>query len=94
MKAKRSVSDAAQARTFTRELRRWCEHTGTHMDAKDGGSCEGCYDCDECMEAGFRRRVSGYIHRGRLRRMLVCSVCEQGYFKRGAFDAHECHDAY
>ena len=27
-------------------------------------------------------------------RMLVCSVCGQGYFMREAFDLHGCSDAY
>ena len=33
-------------------------------------------------------------HRLRLRRMLVCGRCEQGYFTRGEFNAHECFSAY
>ena len=35
-----------------------------------------------------------HVHRLRLRRMLVCRVCQQGYFTRRAFLDHECHDAY
>lgn len=73
------------------ELRRWCTHSETHMDVEDGGSCEACYDCDECsaMRHSWQRE-----HRARIRRMLVCSVCEMGFFNRPAFEAHECHSAY
>lgn len=64
------------------ELRRWCQEGGFHFDVDDV-SCPGA----NCYAHGNR-------HRGRVRRMLVCSVCEQGYFSRKEFDAHECHSAY
>lgn len=32
--------------------------------------------------------------RHRVRRMLICSKCEQCYEKRKSFDCHECFDAY
>lgn len=34
------------------------------------------------------------VHYLRLRRMLICSVCEMGFFKQAGFDEHECWDAY
>ncbi len=34
------------------------------------------------------------VHRLRLRRMLVCSVCEMGFFTKQGFETHECWDAY
>jgi hypothetical protein len=33
-------------------------------------------------------------HRLRVRRMLVCSECEQGYFKRADFVEHVCNSEY
>lgn len=33
-------------------------------------------------------------HRLRLRRMLICDRCEQGYFTKQEFASHECFSAY
>lgn len=73
------VPEAPSERKAVSELRRWCPESGLHQDA------------DDAMCASDH---NAWAHRLRLRRMLVCSVCEQGYFNRAAFDAHECHDAY
>lgn len=54
-----------------------------------------CPDCEVHMDADDR--VCGMSHcdrRPRKRRMLVCSVCQQGYFNRTDFGAHECYSAY
>lgn len=66
-------------------LRRWCPYAKTHQDVDDV-ECGHTY-CVEDGNAG---------HNLRKRRMLVCSVvdCEQGYFNREEFDAHECYSAY
>lgn len=89
-----SELDVTITRKARSELRRWCEHSGTHMDSSATGSCEACYDCDKCADTRHNRTTWEQTHTARLRRMLVCDVCEQGYFNRAAFDAHECHDAY
>lgn len=60
------------------ELMRYCEEQGLLYDEAES-SCPMCYESP---------------HRGRVRRVLVCSVCEQGYFNMSNFEAHECHDAY
>lgn len=33
-------------------------------------------------------------HLLRLRRMYVCDICEQAYFKKELFEDHECFDFY
>lgn len=60
------------------KLMRYCEEAGCIYDV-DESSCPGCF---------------GSFHQGKVRRVFQCSVCEQGYFKRADFEAHECHDAY
>jgi hypothetical protein len=35
-----------------------------------------------------------HSHRLRIRRMLLCPICEQAYFTRKGYDAHECFSAY
>ena len=62
------------------ELRRWCPIGETHQDADDVWC--GWSNC-------FDHKAS---HRLRLRRMLVCSGCGQGYFTKQDFDIHECRD--
>lgn len=71
-------------RTAIPQLRRWCPYAKTHQDA-DYEACE----WDYC-----RDNQPGPHHKLRLRRMLVCSTCQQGYFTQGKFDAHECGSAY
>lgn len=63
-------------------LRRWCPIAGTHQEA-DWLECgwSQCYD-------------DGRDHRLRLRRMLICSECQQGYFNKKEFADHECYSAY
>jgi hypothetical protein len=73
---------SAVAREARSKLRRWCPVSLLHQDADDPWC--GMYDC----------REGRTNHRLRLRRMLVCSVCEQGYFKHSEFEAHECWSAY
>ena len=60
-------------------LRRWCPIAETHQDADDVW-CGWDHDSER--------------HRLRKRRMLVCSVCQQGYFNQQEFDEHECWSAY
>lgn len=69
-------------RASVQSLRRWCPITKTHQDADDP-VC-GSSDCLEGKPS----------HRLRLRRMLVCSVCQQGYFNKAEFTEHECWSAY
>jgi hypothetical protein len=70
----------AEERAATSQLRRWCPDGKTHQRADD----------PVCgWEHGDKTG-----HRLRLRRMLLCSACEQGYFTQEAFDGHECHSAY
>ena len=66
-------------RSAARVLRRWCPIALLHQPA----------DEPWCMSADEHRD-----HRLRLRRMFVCSRCEQGYFTQEMFDAHECYSAY
>jgi hypothetical protein len=61
-------------------LRRWCPIAKTHQDADDPA-------------CGWEHGEKSF-HILRLRRMLVCSECEQGYFTQPEFDAHECFSAY
>ena len=61
------------------ELRRWCDISHTHQDADD-------------PICGWN--MWGQPHKLRLRRMLICSVCEMGFFKRADFESHECWSAY
>jgi hypothetical protein len=64
------------------ELRRWCPIAGTHQDADDN-KC----GFDDCYE-------DKPTHNLRLRKMLVCSECRQGYFDKKDFADHECWSAY
>ncbi len=66
-------------RAAVSQLRRWCPEAQTHQPADDP-ECGWIHDDKP-------------THRLRLRRMLVCSNCEQGYFTRMVFLKHECHDA-
>jgi hypothetical protein len=69
-------------RTAKHELRRWCPIAGMHQPA-DEIECnsEDCYD-------------NKSTHNLRLRKMLVCSECEQGYFDGEDFSEHFCFSAY
>lgn len=69
----------ASERKAESKLMRYCRHTGCIYDVKE--DCPGPW-CN--AERGN--------HRGRVRRMLVCSECEQGFFSRDFFNAHECFD--
>lgn len=64
-------------------LRRWCPIEETHQDADDP-ICQWIHTDDWYKVP----------HRLRLRRMLVCSKCQQGYFKRDQFEQHECFSVY
>lgn len=70
----------ASERKAESKLMRWCDAGGFFYDV-DEWTCPGCCDGEN-------------DHQGRVRRILQCSVCEQGYFNRAKFDVHECHDAY
>ena len=73
---------AAEQRQASSQLRRWCPISQTHQDA----------DWEECAWAEcYEDRRS---HRLRLRRMLICSECQQGCFNQKEFDEHECYSAY
>jgi hypothetical protein len=63
-------------------LLRWCPVAETWQD-------EGDPMCmwDQCV--GFKA-----THRLRLRRVLLCSVCEMAFFTKEGFDGHECYSAY
>ena len=65
------------------EPRRWCPEGKTHQD-------EGDPICGWMDHGG----LLGNAHRLRVRRMLVCSECEQAYFTKEAFDEHSCYSAY
>ncbi len=69
-----------EQRTAHSERRRWCPIAKTHQD-EDDPTCG--------WEHG-----DVVSHRLRVRRMLVCSVCEQAYFTQFDFDFHECGSAY
>ena len=62
------------------QRRRWCPEGKTHQD-EDDPYCGWTHD-------------DVISHRLRIRRMLVCSECEQGYFTNEAWDRHECYSAY
>jgi hypothetical protein len=64
-----------------KQLRRWCPVAGTHQDIDDP-EC-GWMDCGDKPSHTLRKR-----------RMIVCSKCQQGYFKQADFDEHECYSAY
>ena len=68
-------------RVARNELRRWCPVAELHQDPDDPE----CFSLD-CTDK--------WTHRLRLRRMLICSVCEQGYFSKQAFECHDCWSAY
>ena len=65
------------ARQARSERRYWCPEGETHQDEFNGPSCAWV----------------DHPHRLRIRRMLVCSECEQAYFNMEGFDEHECHSA-
>lgn len=64
------------------QLRRSCPIAMTHQDADD----------PVCAWTDCIPGKAG--HRLRLRRMLICSECEQGYFTPAEFAEHECYSAY
>lgn len=66
------------------QLRRWCPYNETHQDA----------DWVDCPWADCGPNELSTGHRCRLRRMLVCSICEQGYFTKAEFGEHECWASY
>jgi len=72
------------SRAASSELRRWCPDGLTHQDADDP-VCGWDHDFPDASKTS---------HRLRLRRMLVCSECTQGYFTQEDFDGHECYSAY
>jgi hypothetical protein len=74
--------DDLQSRAAVSTLRRWCPVAETHQDADDPVCA-----WDGCLETRA-------THRLRLRRMFVCARCQQGYFERKEFNAHECFSAY
>jgi hypothetical protein len=80
----RQLRMSEPARQAVSQLRRWCPYSETHCDAA-------WIDCpwDGCGPNELNRG-----HRLRLRRMLVCSVCQQGYFNQKEFNEHECYSAY
>lgn len=69
------------AREARSELRSWCPIGLTHQDEDD-------------RECGWQHGILDIGHRLRVRRMLVCSECEQAYFNQFDFDFHECDSAY
>jgi hypothetical protein len=69
-------------RVAIKQLRRWCPINETHQDADDARCMWS--DCLDQRET----------HRLRLRRMIICSNCQQGYFTMKDWDGHECHSAY
>ena len=72
------------ARVARSERRRWCPIGLTHQDEDDP-------DCGwEHEWADFMPRS----HRLRIRKMLVCSDCDQAYFEKENFDEHACYSAY
>jgi len=73
------VSEPSE-RTATSCLRRWCPIAETYQD-EDDPWCGWVHGDTEG-------------HRLRLRRMLVCSECHQGYFRRNEWEEHECFAAY
>ncbi|MDQ3748015.1 MAG: hypothetical protein M3367_03205 [Acidobacteriota bacterium] len=76
------MSNLTQERIPIKTLRRYCSIAETHQDADD----KAC-GMNNCLET----RSS---HALRLRRMVVCSLCEQGYFAKTDFDCHECFSEY
>ena len=64
------------------QLRRWCSVAKTHQNA-DWKEC-GWSDCLDSRKS----------HQLRLRRMLICSECQQGAFTQKEFEDHECFSAY
>lgn len=65
-------------------LRRWCLIAKTHQDVDDLF----CNWSDGIVGNGHD------THRLRLRRIIVCNICQQGYFTKETFDEHECFSAY
>ena len=74
------IRNLPEGRTAQSKLRRWCPEAKTHQD-DDDPICGWNHGTDDS-------------HRLRLRRMLECSECDQGYFAVTAFDKHECYSAY
>lgn len=79
------TKDDQAARTARSERRRWCPIGLTHQD-EDDVTCGWTHEWPEQVWPG--------PHRLRIRRMLVCSECDQGYFNKEEFDEHECYSAY
>ena len=66
-------------RTAQLQLRRWCPIAETHQDLND-------------VWCGWNH--DDPTHKLRVRRMLICSDCQQGYFNKQEFVGHECYSAY
>src|SRR3990167_9477558 len=62
------------------QRRRWCREGQTHQD-EDDPWCGWYHDMKP-------------THRLRIRKMLICQECEQGYFSQETFDGHQCFSAY
>jgi len=73
----------AVERKATSQLIRWCAEAKTWQPEAER-MCVGAY----C------RNDWTFTHPLRIRRALVCSVCEQGYFGKKEFDEHDCYSAY
>lgn len=73
-----SSASEATTRSAIYKRRRWCPSCETHQD-EDMDVC-GATDCE--------------TSRLRIRRMIVCSECEQGYFNIKEFNEHQCYSAY
>ncbi len=56
----------------------WCPDGKTWHPETDGSMCASL----------------DHPHRLRIRRMLVCSECEQAYFTKEGFEEHHCDSAY
>jgi len=75
----------AATRQASSQLRRWCPIAETHQDL-DQVACG--WDHALPYDGPFGS------HNLRKRRMLICSVCQQGEFTQKEFDEHECYSAY
>lgn len=80
----------ADVRVAVSQRRRWCPEGETHQDEDDPV----CGWDHEWPDGPTAFRLFSSSHRLRIRRMLVCSECEQGYFTQEVFDEHGCFSAY
>lgn len=78
------MAEAVIERQSESVLRRWCPYSEVHCDPD-------WIDCpwEQCGPHEFSNG-----HKMRLRRMLVCSECQQGCFTQSEFNEHECYSAY